>query len=161
MATEENPRVDTYAEAFTVKYLRSEREMNLEWLSFRASLYALLPPALKVRIDRFREDPAWRAEGEAYEMAAVYDAPKIARAIAVRGGWPLDEWTLAVKPLDDESDEAREAREQETSEAVEWFRDLSHGEQTAMVPDLEPGHSGNTFGGAVMLSYRLLAGLEC
>jgi hypothetical protein len=149
-------------------YLLSEREMNLKWLSFRAKLrrqrlerfeiekveldrkYAELPASLKARIDRFRAaDPEFRAEAEAYEMAAVYDAPKIAVALAGREGWSLDGNLFADQSVKD------------VEEAVQAFRDLDYEQQKELVPTLDPGHSGNTFGAATMLAFRVLAGLEC
>lgn len=101
--------------------------------------YESLPAPLKARIDRFRAaDPKFRVDAEAYEMAAVWDAPKIADAL---------------RPEVDAGDDPEVV--------VNRFRDLSFEEQNAKVPDLDQGHSGNTFGGAVQLAYRLLAGLEC
>lgn len=101
--------------------------------------YEALPAPLKARIDRFRAaDPKFRMDAEAYEMAAVWDAPKIAEAL---------------RPEVDAGEDPEVV--------VNRFRDLSFEEQNAKVPGLDQGHSGNTFGGAVMLAYRLLAGLEC
>jgi hypothetical protein len=111
---------------------------------------AELPLPLKARIERFRrEDPKFRMDSEAYEMAAVGDAPKIARAIATERGWKLAE-DLAAPGV----------HEDEVRAAVEDFRAASYEEQKRRVPDLDEGHSGNTFSAAVMLAYRLLAGLD-
>ena len=71
-------------------------------------------------------------------MMAVWDAPKIQKALQ-------PEVDAGGKPED----------------VIEAFQALSYEEQKAKVPDLDEGHSGNTFGGAVMLAYRLLSGQEC
>lgn len=114
--------------------------------------YDALPAPLKARIDRFRAERAdFRVESEAYEMAAVGDAPKIARALAAHYDWPLDE-DLNVTAAGPPSGVIEEA--------VEAFYALPYEEQKRIVPDLDPGHSGNTFGGAVILALALLAGRE-
>lgn len=137
---------------------RERREEFVEQVAELDAKYEALPAPLKARIDRFRaEREDFRIDGEAYEMAAVADAPKIARAIAEENGWMLDD-DVRVVPLDDESEEARKDREAVIAAGVEKFRDLSYEEQKRLVPDLDPGHSGNTFGGAVRLAYGLLVG---
>lgn len=118
-------------------YDRRKRE---DFAAARAELdrkYDALPAPLQARMDRLRKEPGFRL-GEAYEMSAVWDAPKIADALRPEveaGGDP--------------------------KKVVENFRELPYEEQQEKVPNLDPGHSGNTFGGATMLAYRLLAGLEC
>jgi hypothetical protein len=112
--------------------------------------YEALPVPLKLRIDRFRrESPSFRVESEAYEMAAVGDAPKIARALATARGWALDD-ELAVADVG--------VSTEDITTAVKAFYDLDYEAQKAMVPDLDEGHSGNTFGGAVSLASGLLTG---
>lgn len=114
--------------------------------------YEALPAPLKARIDRFRAERAdFRVDSEAYEMAAVGDAPKIARALAKSYDWPLDE-NLAVTDAGPSSDAIEQA--------VKWFFDLPYDEQKAMVPDLDEGHSGHTFDSAVGLAFALLVGRE-
>lgn len=151
-------------------YLKSEREHELEWLLFRAvhhrqrleefaverpnldAEYERLPDVLKARIDRFREeDPDFRAQAESYEMAAVVDAPKIAQAVA--------RWlpTYAAGPDGYPTD----VSEEDARAVMKQFRELSYEEQSELVVDLNPGHSGNTFAAACMLAYRLLTGKEC
>lgn len=108
-----------------------------------------LPAPLKARIERFRrEDPKFRVDSEAYEMAAVGDAPKIARALAAEQGWQLDENLRATAP------------EPQIEAAVKAFHAADYAEQKRRVPDLDEGHSGNTFGAAVSIAYRVLAGLD-
>lgn len=147
-------------------YLKTEREQNLEWLLFRASLgrqrredfqnqkgeldakYDALPPKLKDRVDRLRgEDPEFRAEGEAYEMAALSDALPIARAIADQHGWGEPDHYGAWHLLEEE----------EVETAVKEFHDLDHEEQIRRVPSLKnSGHSGFTFGAACTTARALL-----
>ena len=101
--------------------------------------YEALPAPLKARIDRLREkNPNFRVDAEAYEMAAVWDAPKIAEALKAEVDAGEDPEVVVTR-----------------------FRSLSWEEQNERVPGLNEGHSGNTFAGATMLAYRLLAGLEC
>jgi hypothetical protein len=114
------------------------------------AIYEGLPAPLKRRIDRFRaEDPTFRMRSEAYEMAAVGDAPKIARALAAQHGWDLTADLKATAVEDDEIERA-----------IRAFWDLDYAEQRRLVPDLDDGHSGNTFGGACSLAAGLLYGHE-
>lgn len=112
--------------------------------------YEALPEPFKARIDRFRaEDPNFRLNGERYEMAAVGDAPKVAEALK-----PQIE-ALAISREDDE-----EAWLKAVADIFDEFRDQPFDKTKEMVPDLQEGHSGNTFGGAVGLGYRYACGLE-
>lgn len=109
--------------------------------------YEALPAPLRARIDRFRSEAAdFRIDAVAYEMAAAGDAPKIARALAEREGWALDDDLRADAPT-----ERIEA-------AVSEFIKRPYDEQREIVPDLDEGHSGNTFGGACRLAYAVMAG---
>lgn len=149
-------------------YLKSEREDRLEWLLFRASWrrrrrevfardrerldreYEALPDVLRARIDRFRDaDPEFRVEAEGYEMAAVADAPKIARAVGADLGEPGPDGYPTDVPAE------------RAGAAMDEFRDLDYERQRELVPDLNEGHSGNTFGAATGLAYRLLTGQTC
>lgn len=96
-----------------------------------------LPDPLRLRIERFRAEDK-DGEGrlwEAYEIFCCEQATVIADVLRPK----LTRMTA--------------------KEAVEWFRALPYEEQTAM--GLSDQHSGNTFGGACSLAYRLLEGLEC
>lgn len=98
-----------------------------------------LPDPLKRRIERFRgEDPAFRVESEAYELVACVDGAKIAAHLRY-------EVDAGADP----------------GEAVKRFYDLGWERQKELVPDLDEGHSGNTFGGACRLALALLRGDEC
>lgn len=137
-----------------VKWLAAyDRRQREEFAQQKAALdtkYDALPTPLKLRIDRFRhESRTFRVDSEAYEMAAVGDAPKIARALAAQHGWTLDD-ELSVTDADVSTGRI--------GAAVKAFYDLAYAEQKAMVPDLDDGHSGNTFGAAVQLASGLLTG---
>jgi len=130
---------------------RFDRERREEFVESKADLdakYEALPAPLKARIDRFRaERDDFRIDGEAYEMAAVADAPKIARALAEQHGWTLT-GDCAAPGVSRDDIEA----------AIKDYWNLPYKEQTRLVPNLDPGHSGNTFGGACRLAAGLLAG---
>ena len=75
--------------------------------------YEALPDPLKARIDRFRaESESFRVDSEGYEMMAVWDAPKIQKALQ-------PEVDAGGKPED----------------VIEAFQALSYEEQKAKVPD--------------------------
>lgn len=98
--------------------------------------FQALPPLLQQRIQRYRdEDPEFRVKSEGYEMFACTEAVKIADALA------------APDVLLDVDPEA----------VVREFYDLPWEQQKQRVPDLDVGHSGNTFGGACMLARALIA----
>jgi hypothetical protein len=129
-------------------YDRRKRENFARSRADLDAKYEALPAPLKARIDRFRrESPTFRVESEAYEMAAVGDAPKIAKALAAKYGWPTND-DLRVSGGNSE----------EIKRAVSEFYELGYEKQKAIVPDLDPGHSGNTFAGAVHLAAGLLTG---
>jgi hypothetical protein len=96
--------------------------------------YKALSAPLKARIDRFRaESPDFRIDSEEYEMVACVDADKIADHLRPRVEAGEDPATL-----------------------VSEFYDLPWDEQLKI--GIDPGHSGNTFGGACSLARALLAG---
>ena len=94
-------RIAGFALNGQVLYVKSERELNLEWLLFRAQHvrelearfehsrkqldldYAGLPQVFKDRIDRFRKNnPDFRKEYEAYEMICCTSAVQLAERAA-------------------------------------------------------------------------------
>lgn len=93
--------------------------------------YESLPDFFKKRIDKFRENnPDFRVDYEDYEMFCCKEAIKIASSC-------------------------------KTPEKVKEFRELkTFEEQKAMVPDIDGGHSGNTFGCAISLAYHYLSNPE-
>jgi hypothetical protein len=113
---------------------RQRREFTVRQGALDAE-FAALPDLLKARIQRFREeDPQFRVKGEGYEMFACTEAAKIADALAPRDVLP---------DIDPEA-------------VVKEFYDLPWEEQKRVVPGLDNGHSGNTFGGACMLARMLI-----
>lgn len=95
-----------------------------------------LPEPLRLRIERFRAEDK-DGEGrlwEAYEIFCCEQAAVIADVLRPK----LARMTA--------------------KEAVEWFRALPYDEQKAL--GLDDGHSGNTFGGACTLAFRLLEGIN-
>lgn len=95
--------------------------------------YEALSEPLRARIDRFRERPGFRIEGEAYELFCCAEAEKIAAFLRPR-----------VEAGEDAGDVVREFY------ALPWAEQVKAG--------VDGGHSGNTFGGACQLAAALLAG---
>jgi hypothetical protein len=91
---------------------------------------AALPDCFRQRIERFRRNnPDFYWKFERYEMSACVDAVRIADA-------------LRDKP--------------DPIEALNDFHALPWERQKAAVPDLDDGHSGNTFGMACRLAHHYL-----
>ena len=112
--------------------------------------YEALPDELKDRIDRFRDaDPNFRMNDERYEMAATGDAPKIAAALQPQ-----------IEALEISRDDDEEEWLDAVAKIFDAFREQPWETSREMVPDLQEGHSGNTFGGAVALGYRFACGLD-
>lgn len=102
--------------------------------------FAALPPEFQRRIERFRTHcPSFRWEFEAYEMSSCVDAVKIAGHL---------------RPQMDAVMETGDERLDATWEIAKAFGRLPWEEQLRRVPDLDRGHSGNTFGMALRLAWR-------
>lgn len=113
---------------------RQRREFALSKPKLDADFDAL-PDVLKARIQRFRdENPDFRVKDESYELFVCTEAVKIADSLAglVGGETPT--------PAD----------------VIKAFHDKPWQEQKQLVPALDEGHSGNTFGGACMLARALM-----
>lgn len=96
----------------------------------RDARVAALPECFQKRIERFRRNSAdfyW--QHEPYEMASCVDAVKIAEAF---------------KDAENAGD------------AIQAFYSIGWEEQQRLVPDLDGGHSGNTFGMACRLAFHYL-----
>jgi hypothetical protein len=113
-------------------YDRDKRERFAGQREELDAKYEALSSPMKARIAR-RAD--FRVDAEAYEMVACVDGDKIAAALRPRV----------------EAGEDPQA-------VVKEFYDLPWDEQNTLVPGLDQGHSGNTFGGACSLARALLAG---
>lgn len=126
-----------------------EAEQKEEFEKNRVSLdekYNALPEMFQKRIDKFRtNNHDFRWKYEAYEMFCCEQAVTIATAInrqlvrrTITEGIPLLEIKKVV--------------EDRMSSALKEFYDMPSEKQKEMVPDLEDGHSGNTFGCAIRLA---------
>jgi len=101
-----------------------------------------LPPPLKARMDRF-----------------VVEAGGFEPFFLDSGAYELFCCTEAVKFADYFRPRLLGKTKEEARKEVDGFRALSCDEQRKLVP-FDSGHSGNTFGGAVMLGARVAMGLD-
>jgi hypothetical protein len=135
-------------------------------------LYEGLPAPLKRRIDRFRaEDPDFRVTGEAYEMAACAEAGRLYRrafdpewgkalkAAGVKGpkpglSKPSYEWTEEDGTLDweDTPENRLVAFDAINSKLNGYNYKLMH----QLMPEMDDGHSGNTWGHAFVFARALV-----
>lgn len=160
-------------------FLKTEREVNLEWLLYRAkharkqgerferereSLnadYEALPQVFKDRIDRFRHNnPRFREEFEGYEMFCCTEGVKLAEAAhrGVEEGLYADEvdafWADGEKVK-----LAGGGWEEPDDPYLRWLywawalhsKAYDHARQKEVI-GLADGHSGNTAGAALMLA---------
>lgn len=120
-------KTDEELEAHRVKELaKIEQRQRDEFERSKSQLdaqYESLPNCFKQRIDKFRtNNPEFRVKYESYEMFCCLEAIKIANGC-------------------------------KTVEKVrEFHKDSFTDEMKALVPDLDDGHSGNTFGMACQLA---------
>lgn len=157
------------------QYDRRQRE---DFERERADLdsdYESLPTRLRARIDRFRrKDPAFRVKSERYELFCCTEAAKFARAAeqAMDGSYADDVdafWAMPVgSRMERGKREAGTVFEHEPDDKpLRWLLwaaalntatfDYDHAKQTEVL-GVDPGHSGNTFGGAIQMARALLAG---
>gem|GEM_PF-2020224 len=126
-----------------------EAEQKAEFQKNKASLdekYNALPEVFQKRIDKFRgNNPDFRWKYEAYEMFCCEQAVVIATAI----GKQLVNEAMAEGLL---LQEAKAVIAERAPSALKEFYDMPWEKQKEAVPDLEDGHSGNTFGCAVRLA---------
>lgn len=112
--------------------------------------YEALPEVFRRRIDKFRKNnPEFRWQYETYELFVCEQAVKIANTVLVRVG--------AEHREGDMKHETVAAR---AAEMLTAFRDATWEEQKRMVPDLDDGHSGNTFGASCALARLYLTQSE-
>lgn len=98
--------------------------------------FDVLPPKFKRRIERFRNgDPDFRVEDEAYEMASLKEAVRIADHFKTAEAY--DAWWEALPRVYNSKEGA----------AFEYFAGMDW---------VDPGHSGHTFGMAIMFAGALL-----
>jgi len=126
-----------------------ESKERAEFEKNRGSLdekYQKLPEVFKKRINKFRtNNPDFRWKYEAYEMFCCEQAIIIAAAIGKR---LFDD--VAAEDLS--FDDAKKAIIDKTFSAFKEFYDMPWEKQKELVPDIDDGHSGNTFGFSMALA---------
>lgn len=106
--------------------------------------YNKLPQCFKDRIDKFRKNnPNFRKEFESYEMFCCEQAIVIANALN-------DVNTIA------KNNGFIGWLEYDLAKRFDAFKDLQWEDQKKLVPGLDDGHSGNTFGASMRLGYWYL-----
>jgi hypothetical protein len=122
------------------------RKKQADFLANKGALdaqFAALPPEFQRRLGRFRTHCAsFRWEYEPYEMVCCVDAVKLAAYLR-------PQFALVT--------ETGDSRLEATWEIAKAFGRLPWEQQLALVPDLDRGHSSNTFGMALRLAWRYLA----
>ncbi len=150
-----------------------DRQKRADFARHRARMdadYEALPPAFKARIDRFRaERPDFRIDSEGYEMAAVKDGALFARTAREHAKAPEEE-EVTVFWADEKRWRGmfRAMTEAPTDRAIRWLGwwwalnsevyGYDHKRQGNLMPGMNGGHSGNTFGGACALARADLEG---
>jgi hypothetical protein len=152
---------------------RRQREAMVTEAPEREARYEALLPEFKARIDRFRQEPEFRARDEAYELFCVSQANTF--AVRAREAAAAGEDREEVDQFwSDEDRWRKQFRNAEmvapTDAAVRWLcwwwsihsevYGYDYQRQKALMPGMEDGHSGNTFGGACSLARAFLEGHE-
>jgi len=139
------------------------------------ALYDALPDPLKRRIDRFRsEDSDFRWNGEAYEMVACSEAGRLyKRAMDPEFGKALK--AAKIKGPTEEA-KKRSSYEWEAKDGTLKWEDTPENRLRAfdainsklngykyalmetLMPEMDTGHSGNTWAHAMMFALRLVQG---
>lgn len=160
---------------------RSQREEFAERKPKLDADFAALPDPLKARIQRFRdEDPGFRVTSESYELFCCVEAAKFAKAankaandnadaLDVARFWGDENLRLAALSVSGIEESVWGVDPGPDKYAERWLLwawalnteayDYDHARQFEAL-DAEAGHSGNTFGGAMMCALRLLRGDE-
>lgn len=133
--------------------------------------YELLPPALKRRIDRFRAaDPDFRWKEEAYEMAACAEAGRLYRAaldpatgvILKKAGIKLPkdlsqpEYSQPKGEGVTDWDDTPENRLRAIDAINGPANNYAYTKLESLFPWIDKGHSGNTWGHAMLFARVLL-----
>jgi len=152
-------------------YDRRQREEFAEEKEQLDRDYESLPDPLKKRIDRYRaEDEGFRITSEGYELFACVEAAKFAararEAVADhRHDDRVDEFWSRTDRGEDKVWSGDRPEEPEVAWLI-WAWALNSElfdydyEEERRVLDHSPEHSGNTFGGAMMLAIGLIQGKE-
>jgi hypothetical protein len=128
--------------------------------------YAALSEPMKGRINRFRAaEPDFRVKSEGYEIFACSQSDAFAArareaADAREGQHEVDAW-FASGEFEKEHPAQAERPARELTQAVRWllwWSKLPYERQRELMPAMNDGHSGNTFGAAWFYAIRLLLG---
>lgn len=115
--------------------------------------YMHLPPPLKARIDRFRQQPGFRATAEGYEMFCCMEAMRFTKR-AQRAAVDQENKEEMEAFWKDPPDKDPWATEPD-SYAEAWFLWVVGAEQHRLL-GADPEHTGNTFGAAIGMALELL-----
>ena len=161
--------------AWVAAHQQDQRRRFEESKTYLDELYEQLPAPLKRRIDRFRaEDSDFRWRSESYEMAACSEAgrlykramdPEWGKALKA-GGWkaPKPEVLAAKKPSYEWEPEDGTADWEDTPEMrLRCFdainsklNDYQYKAMDELMPEMDRGHSGNTWGFAFVMALALI-----
>lgn len=138
--------------------------------------YETLPPPLKRRIDRFRaEDPDFRWKEESYEMAACSEAGRLykramdpafglaLKAIGAKGPKPTaakSSWDWGENDGTTEWENTPENRLIVFDALNSKINGYNYQAMETLMPEMDRGHSGNTWAHAFMFALHLVRGQD-
>lgn len=129
----------------------NEKEKEERFLKEKDKLdadYNALPEFFQKRIDKFRaNNPTFRKDFESYELFTCTEAVKIATALA-------NDEEIAKHP------DVVGWIEKPVPERIKLWSNLAWPEQKLIIPTLDEGHSGNTFGMACQLAFHFTSNPE-
>ena len=147
-------------------YDRKQRERFAKEKDKLDVTYAGLSEPMKGRIDRFREaEGDFRIKSEGYEIFACSQADAFAArareaAETQEGQHEVDAW-FGSGEFEKEHPAQAERPAAELTPAVRWllwWSKLPYDRQRELMPAMDDGHSGNTFGASWYYGVRLLLG---
>ena len=126
---------------------KGQREKRAQFRKDKAKIdlrYDALPLVFRQRIDKFRNNnPDFRWEYEGYELFCCEQAVVVAEGLIEQAKKsPVRAAGMTV--------------EEEAASTLKHFSKLSFERQKQVVPGLDGGHSGNTFGCTMQLAYQYL-----
>lgn len=123
-------------------------------------IYNSLPVEFQQRLDGFRErNPDFRWDLEPYEMMCCVDAVKIAKACLLPETGTLLR-SKGIKVKDTEWEDNPIGRLNAFAAINSAVNNYQYDLQREIVPDLDEGHSGNSFGAALQLAYLYISSPE-
>lgn len=163
---------------------RKQREQFVESQEQLDADFEALPEPLKARIQRFRDgDPGFRVTSEGYEMFCCVEAAKFAKAAREATAGPFDKWADGKDVAEFWNDEDLRRKVSTGKYEDGWWAEDPGPENPAQrwllwvwalsseaydydtkrqlkLLGADDGHSGNTFGGAMMLAVRYIQGKD-